>query len=90
MAMTNLAPTSLQIAILRSKASGKCDNTTARELYISERTLRRHLDELARSLGVAGRLALGIEVGQRGWLENSRTGTEYLHTCCCRSVNEAA
>lgn len=90
MAMTNLAPTSLQIAILRSKASGKCDNTTARELYISERTLRRHLDELARTLGVAGRLALGIEVGQRGWLENSRTGTEYLHTCCCRSENEAA
>ncbi len=61
-------PTTLQIAILRSKASGKSDIAAARELHISERTLRRNLGELAQCLGVAGRLALGIEVGRRGWL----------------------
>lgn len=89
MSKTDVSPTSLQIAILRSKASGKDDAAAARELHISERTLRRHLDQLTRTLGVAGRLALGIEVGQRGWLSGERIGAQHHIARGCRALDDS-
>lgn len=49
-------------------AAGMTDTAVARQLDISERTLRRRLKDLMDELGVDSRFAAGVRAVERGWL----------------------
>lgn len=62
-------PTTLQYMILRGMAAGHTIATVARTCKIGERTAYRHLDELAKRIGVASRAELLVEAVHRRWLD---------------------
>ncbi|WP_244925358.1 LuxR C-terminal-related transcriptional regulator [Georgenia faecalis] len=49
-------------------ASGAKDETIARELGLSERTLRRRSSALLARLGAANRFQAGVQAARRGWI----------------------
>ncbi|MCP2266964.1 TrmB family transcriptional regulator [Promicromonospora thailandica] len=55
-------------ALLALLASGAKDEAIARELGLSERTLRRRTTDLLRRLGAANRFQAGVQAVRRGWL----------------------
>ncbi|MFI6427875.1 LuxR C-terminal-related transcriptional regulator [Promicromonospora sp. NPDC050880] len=55
-------------ALLALLASGAKDEAIARELGLSERTLRRRSADLLRRLGAANRFQAGVQAVRRGWL----------------------
>jgi predicted DNA-binding transcriptional regulator len=55
-------------ALLALLGSGAKDETIARELGLSERTLRRRSADLLRRLGAANRFQAGVQAVRRGWI----------------------
>lgn len=55
----------------RSKRAGCTNKTTARELGVSEPTIKFHLRNLCRKLGVGNRRAAIGEARPRGWLDET-------------------
>jgi DNA-binding CsgD family transcriptional regulator len=55
-------------AILALMAAGATDETIARQLGVSRRTVTRHLTTLFERLGVTTRFQAGVQASQRGWL----------------------
>jgi DNA-binding NarL/FixJ family response regulator len=55
-------------ALLALLGSGAKDETIARELGMSERTLRRRSADLLRRLGAANRFQAGVQAVRRGWI----------------------
>jgi DNA-binding NarL/FixJ family response regulator len=64
-------PTELQYMILRAMVAGRTIATVARTCKIGERTVYRHLDELAKSVGARSRAELLVEATRRGWLDTA-------------------
>jgi DNA-binding CsgD family transcriptional regulator/sugar-specific transcriptional regulator TrmB len=56
------------VQLLRLLAAGLKDETIARHLDVSERTLRRRVTTLLDRLGAASRFQAGIQAVRRGWL----------------------
>ncbi|MGH2711880.1 MAG: helix-turn-helix transcriptional regulator [Actinomycetota bacterium] len=54
--------------VLELMAMGLKDQTIARELGVSERTLDRRISELLHQLGAGTRFQAGVLAGQRGWI----------------------
>ena len=55
-------------AILQLLNAGVTDDVIARQLGISERTVRRRVAELAARLGAGSRFQIGAQAVRRGWL----------------------
>jgi predicted DNA-binding transcriptional regulator len=55
-------------ALLALLGSGAKDEAIARELGLSERTLRRRSADLLRRLGAANRFQAGVQAVRRGWI----------------------
>lgn len=62
-------PTELQLRILRAMVAGQTVVAIAHTCKIGERTVRRHVDDLAEHVGVKTRLAVLVEAAQRRWLD---------------------
>jgi DNA-binding CsgD family transcriptional regulator len=57
------------VQVLRLAAQGMCDESIARQLGVSVRTVRaRFADAMAR-LGAQSRFHAGVEAARRGWLD---------------------
>lgn len=56
------------VHLLQLLAAGLKDETIARHLGVSERTLRRRITTLIERLGAASRFQAGIQAARRGWL----------------------
>lgn len=54
--------------LLRLLAAGLKDETAARHLGLSERTVRRHVADLVTRLGASSRFQAGAQAAKRGWL----------------------
>ncbi len=65
--------TEQQRVILRLLASGARDEAIARQLGISDRTLRRIVGELLDRLGAPSRFAAGVLAARHGWLDEPLT-----------------
>jgi DNA-binding NarL/FixJ family response regulator len=66
---TDLSVTDLSVQdrlLVHHLVTGKTHQYIAKSLRISERTVRRRLDDLCRRCGVASLLALGVLLGQAG------------------------
>lgn len=61
-------PSAADRALLALLGSGAKDEAIARELGLSERTLRRRTTDLLRRLGAANRFQAGMQAVRRGWL----------------------
>ena len=61
-------PSRADRALLALLGSGAKDETIARELGMSERTLRRRSADLLRRLGAANRFQAGAQAVRRGWI----------------------
>ena len=55
-------------AILQCLNAGMKDDVIARQLGISERTVRRRVADLAARLGAASRFQIGAQAARRGWV----------------------
>lgn len=55
-------------AILQCLNAGMKDDAIARQLGISERTVRRRVADLAARLGAASRFQIGAQAARRGWV----------------------
>lgn len=55
-------------ALLHLLHAGLKDETIARQLGLSERTLRRRITDLTTRLGATSRFQAGAQVVRRGWL----------------------
>ncbi|BEL06420.1 LuxR family transcriptional regulator [Actinoplanes sichuanensis] len=58
--------------ILRMMAAGMKDQTIARILDISRRTVQQHISDAATVLGARTRFQLAVLAGRRGWLSDQR------------------
>ena len=58
----------VQRQILRAMASGMSDETIARSVDTSVRTVRRHISSVMENLGVNSRFAAGAMAAKRGWI----------------------
>jgi DNA-binding CsgD family transcriptional regulator/predicted transcriptional regulator len=61
-------PSSEERALLSLIGAGLKDESIARQLGLSPRTLRRRTQELFKSLGVENRFQAGVEAARRGWV----------------------
>lgn len=59
---------SLDSELLRLLSAGLKDETVARHLALSERTVRRHVAELIDRLGASSRFQAGVQAAKRGWV----------------------
>jgi DNA-binding NarL/FixJ family response regulator len=64
----DLEPTSATRRLLRLMRTGAIDETIAREMGISLRTLHRRITRLQDLLGVRSRFQLGVIACERGWV----------------------
>ncbi|MFI6354228.1 LuxR C-terminal-related transcriptional regulator [Streptomyces sp. NPDC050743] len=55
-------------ALLHLLHAGLKDETTCRQLGLSERTLRRRITDLTARLGATSRFQAGAQAVRRGWL----------------------
>ena len=60
------ALTNRQLAVLRGLANGKANRAIGRELDISENTVKQHVKDIFRLLGLANRLEAGIAAKRHG------------------------
>lgn len=58
-------------AVVRAMAAGDKDETIARRLRVSDRTVRRMVAELIELTGTESRFQLAVEAARRGWLDDS-------------------
>ncbi|MEJ2851857.1 MULTISPECIES: helix-turn-helix transcriptional regulator [unclassified Saccharothrix] len=58
----------VQLRILRLAAGGFKDDTIARMLGLSARSVRRHMEKLAALAGTTNRLSLGVAATRLGWV----------------------
>ncbi|QFZ20158.1 helix-turn-helix transcriptional regulator [Saccharothrix syringae] len=58
----------MQSRILRLAAQGLKDESIARVLGLSARSVRRHMEKLAERAGASNRLTLGIAAARLGWI----------------------
>ncbi|UJP09414.1 LuxR C-terminal-related transcriptional regulator [Microbacterium sp. KUDC0406] len=58
----------LDSELLRLLSAGLKDETVARHLGLSERTVRRHVAELIDRLGASSRFQAGAQAARRGWV----------------------
>ncbi|XVV00375.1 LuxR C-terminal-related transcriptional regulator [Actinosynnema sp. CA-248983] len=58
----------VQQRIVRLAANGFKDDTIARMLGLSTRSVRRHLEKLAARVGATNRLSLGVAATRLGWV----------------------
>ncbi|WP_141892904.1 helix-turn-helix domain-containing protein [Microbacterium kyungheense] len=58
----------LDVEVLRLLAAGLKDETVARHLGLSERTVRRRVADLMTRLGATSRFAAGVQSARRGWI----------------------
>ena len=68
--LSDLTPRELEI--LRLLIAGKTNKAIAAEIFISEKTVEFHLDNLYTKIGVRTRLMAGIWALQHGLLTESR------------------
>jgi DNA-binding NarL/FixJ family response regulator len=61
-------PTAATRRLLRLMRTGAIDETIARELGISLRTVHRRITRLQNLLGVRSRFQLGVIACERGWV----------------------
>lgn len=64
--------TSREIEILQLVLEGYTNKAIAAEMFISEKTVEFHLDNIYRKIGVRTRLMAGIWALQRGLLADTR------------------
>jgi DNA-binding NarL/FixJ family response regulator len=57
-----------QVAILRLISRGHSNREIAAEVHLSENTVKTHVQEIFRKLGVRNRVEAAIEAGKSGWL----------------------
>ncbi|MDD9205703.1 hypothetical protein PU560_04365, partial [Georgenia sp. 10Sc9-8] len=62
------APSPEEIELLRVLARGAKDESAARTLGVSVRTVRRMIAALSERLDAPGRFAMGAEAARRGWI----------------------
>lgn len=68
--------TAQQRDLVRLLAQGSKDETVARQMGVSARTVRRAISELSSELGAASRFELGVKCAQLGWTSGSRAAPE--------------
>lgn len=56
------------VQVLRLAAQGMCDDSIARQLGVSVRTVRARFAEAMTELGAQSRFHAGVEAARRGWL----------------------
>lgn len=64
----DLEPTAATRRLLRLMRTGAIDETIARELGVSLRTVHRRITRLQVLLGVRSRFQLGVIACERGWV----------------------
>jgi len=57
-----------QVAILRLISSGHSNKEIAAEVHLSENTVKTHIQEIFRKLGVRNRVEAAILAGKSGWI----------------------
>jgi two-component system response regulator DevR len=57
-----------QVAILRLISSGHSNREIAAEVHLSENTVKTHIQEIFRKLGVRNRVEAAILAGKSGWI----------------------
>ncbi|HXM56098.1 MAG TPA: response regulator transcription factor [Candidatus Dormibacteraeota bacterium] len=57
-----------QMAILRLISRGHSNREIAAEVHLSENTVKTHVQEIFRKLGVRNRVEAAIEAGKSGWI----------------------
>ncbi|GLW05570.1 LuxR family transcriptional regulator [Microtetraspora sp. NBRC 13810] len=62
------------IQVLRLAAQGLCDETIARHLGVSVRTVRARFADAMTELGAQSRFHAGVEAARRGWLDGDAMG----------------
>src|SRR5262249_31010903 len=76
-AATDDGPTPIQTLILRLLAAGMKDESIARHLGVSIRTVRRNLTTLAEQVGAPTRFALATVAAERGWIADGAPARPY-------------
>jgi DNA-binding CsgD family transcriptional regulator len=71
----NGVPSDMQLLILRLLAAGMKDESIARHLGVSLRTVRRNLTTLCEAVGAPTRFTLATFAAERGWIAASATTT---------------
>jgi DNA-binding NarL/FixJ family response regulator len=56
------------VQVLRLAAQGMCDESIARQLGVSVRTVRARFADAMAELGTQSRFHAGVEATRRGWL----------------------
>lgn len=64
----DLEPTAATQRLLRLMRTGAIDETVARELGVSLRTVHRRITRLQNMLGARSRFQLGVIACERGWI----------------------
>jgi DNA-binding NarL/FixJ family response regulator len=64
----DLEPTAATQRLLRLMRTGAIDETVARELGVSLRTVHRRITHLQQVLGARSRFQLGVIACERGWV----------------------
>jgi DNA-binding NarL/FixJ family response regulator len=62
------APSPLEQRIVRMLAAGVKDETIARQLEVSSRTVNRYMDRIMAKLGASTRFQAGLQAARLGWL----------------------
>jgi DNA-binding NarL/FixJ family response regulator len=57
-----------QVAILRLISRGHSNREIAAEVHLSENTVKTHIQEIFRKLGVRNRVEAAILAGKSGWI----------------------
>jgi DNA-binding NarL/FixJ family response regulator len=57
-----------QVAILRLISRGHSNREIASEVHLSENTVKTHVQEIFRKLGVRNRVEAAILAGKSGWI----------------------
>lgn len=62
------SPSGLERRVLAALVTADKDETAARELDVSVRTLRRHVADIMARLGTANRFQAGVRAKEKGWI----------------------
>jgi DNA-binding CsgD family transcriptional regulator len=69
-------PSETQLVILRLLAAGMKDESIARHLQVSLRTVRRNITSLCEKVGAPTRFTLAAIAAERGWISGPRTSSQ--------------
>src|SRR5262249_8422993 len=68
--------TERELAILTALARGMSNAAIAKQLWVAQQTVKFHLTNIYRKLGVANRTEAARYASKRGWSEGARRGAE--------------